>query len=50
VDDDGFELIVRQAGREFLGSGERRQPESPFYHYAPERGLVGILETFPADT
>ena len=44
VDDDGFELIVRQARREFLGSGQRRQPESPFYHYAPEGGLVGVLE------
>lgn len=45
VDQDGFELIVRQAGRELLGSGQRRQPGAPFYHYATADGLSGILET-----
>jgi hypothetical protein len=45
VDDEDFELIVRQAGREFLGSGQRRQPASPFYHYATPKGASGILET-----
>jgi hypothetical protein len=43
--DDGFELIVRQADREFLGSPLRRQPETPFYHYTDAAGLSGILET-----
>jgi hypothetical protein len=41
----GFELIVRQADREFLGSPLRHQPETPFHHYTTSRGFVGIVES-----
>lgn len=42
-DEDPFELIVRQAEREFMGSQQRTQPETPFYHYTNSVGLTGIL-------
>jgi len=34
VRDDVVDPIAREAEQEFMGSSQRRQPESPFYHYS----------------
>src|SRR5262245_60279436 len=45
VSKDSFARIVSQADREFMGSQLKRQPDEPFYHYAREGGMTGMLET-----
>lgn len=45
-DDAVFErVLLKQAERVMMGSLQRQQPETPFFHYTTRQGLIGILET-----